>query len=115
MLCDKEHLTAALLNEKYYFAECTSVFMAGEKMSQRKIGGGGVQGSESGGFAESFDRKSGDKAFRWDLAPRAVEFWHYVWARLKGGPDSECYAQTSVLFNWAHHCRSLKSKAHFQI
>lgn len=44
MLCDKEHLTAALLNEKYYFAECTSVFMAGEKMSQRKIGGGGCRG-----------------------------------------------------------------------
>lgn len=110
MLCDKEHLTAALLDEKYYFAECTSVFMAGEKMSQRKIGG--LQGSESRGFAESFDRKSGDKAFRWD---RAIEFWHCVWARLKGGPDSECYAQTSVLFNWAHHCRSLKSKAHFQI
>lgn len=76
---------------------------------------GGLQGSESRGFAESFDRKSGDKAFRWDLAPRAIEFWHCVWARLKGGPDSECYAQTSVLFNWAHHCRSLKSKAHFQI
>lgn len=44
MLCDKEHLTAALLNEKYYFAECTSVFMAGGKNESEKNRGGGCRG-----------------------------------------------------------------------
>ncbi len=66
---DERHVATGLLNEGYYFQY--SWREKNNKREREKIGGAGEgeMGRESGGFAGSFDWKSGDKAFRsWDLA-----------------------------------------------
>lgn len=101
--------------------EGEKIWGAGRQRGRNRDGGVGWRWWE-GGFAGSFDWKSGDKAFgSWDLALLSRRVWRRVGARLKreGGGGSLTprgrRSQTCLLFAWAHRRWSRQSRASSQI